>query len=118
MHFFAPANIMRLVEFKRGVDPVVTRLIENVSTEIGIERRPIDSDGLQRRFRAVMVNEGAKILAEGVAVRPLDIDMALIHGFCYPAWRGGPMTPRSAGAVGGFNKHGGPDLRPAGARTA
>ena len=38
-----------------------------------------------------MINEGAKILNEGITARSLDIDMALIHGFGYPAWRGGPM---------------------------
>ncbi len=46
---------------------------------------------MQRRFRAAMVNEGAKILDEGIAARALDIDMVMIHGYGYPAWRGGPM---------------------------
>jgi 3-hydroxyacyl-CoA dehydrogenase len=41
--------------------------------------------------RAVMVNEGARILAEGIAARALDIDIVKIHGYGYPAWRGGPM---------------------------
>ncbi|MEQ1614770.1 MAG: 3-hydroxyacyl-CoA dehydrogenase NAD-binding domain-containing protein [Hyphomicrobiaceae bacterium] len=76
---------------KREIDPIVTKLIEDVSIELGISRRPLDRDALQRRFRAVMINEGAKILADGIVARALDIDMALIHGFGYPAWRGGPM---------------------------
>ena len=45
-----------------------------------------------------MVNEAAKILGEGVAARPSDIDVALVHGYGFPAWRGGPM--HSADAVG------------------
>ncbi len=76
---------------KREIDPIVTKLIEDVSIELGISRQPLDRAALQRRFRAVMINEGAKILAEGIVARALDIDMALIHGFGYPAWRGGPM---------------------------
>ncbi len=38
-----------------------------------------------------MVNEGARILTEGIAARPSDIDVVLVHGYGYPAWRGGPM---------------------------
>jgi 3-hydroxyacyl-CoA dehydrogenase len=38
-----------------------------------------------------MVNEGARLLAEGLAARPSDIDVVLVHGYGYPAWRGGPM---------------------------
>jgi 3-hydroxyacyl-CoA dehydrogenase len=43
-----------------------------------------------------MVNEGAKILAEGIAARALDIDIVKIHGYGYPAWRGGPMFEADA----------------------
>ncbi len=76
---------------KRQPDPSVTKLIEQVAADLGITRRSVDSEALQRRFRAVMINEGAKLLAEGIVARAIDIDMALIHGFGYPAWRGGPM---------------------------
>ena len=76
---------------RRVVDPEVAKLIEGVSAELGITRRPVQVETIQRRFRAAMVNEGAKILAEGIAARALDIDMAMIHGYGYPAWRGGPM---------------------------
>lgn len=76
---------------KRLNDPAVTKLIEDVSAELGIKRIPIPADQVQRRLRAAMVNEGAKLLAEGIAARALDVDMALIHGFGYPAWRGGPL---------------------------
>ena len=40
---------------------------------------------------AVLVNEGAKILADGIALRPLDIDVVLMLGYGFPRWRGGPM---------------------------
>ncbi len=76
---------------ERIVDPVVTKLIEDVSAEFAIKRAPIDAETIQRNIRAAIVNEGAKILAERVASRALDIDMAMIHGFGYPPWRGGPM---------------------------
>jgi 3-hydroxyacyl-CoA dehydrogenase len=45
-----------------------------------------------------MVNEGAHVLAEGIAARPGDIDVVLVHGYGYPAWRGGPM--HEADAIG------------------
>jgi 3-hydroxyacyl-CoA dehydrogenase len=70
---------------------VVDRLVEEVSAELGIARKAIAEDTIQRRCRAAMINEGARILAEGIAARALDIDMAMIHGYGYPAWRGGPM---------------------------
>lgn len=81
---------------KRTSDPVVAKLIEGAAAELGIARKPIPAETIQRRIRAAMVNEGAKILAEGIAARALDIDMALIHGFGYPAWRGGPMFEADA----------------------
>ena len=46
---------------------------------------------IQARIHATMVNEGAKILAEGIAARASDIDLVMINGYGYPNWRGGPM---------------------------
>ncbi len=83
---------------KRVNDPLVEKLIRDVSAELGIQRKANGADAIQRNIRAAMVNEGARILAEGIAPRALDIDMALIHGFGYPAWRGGPMF--EAGEIG------------------
>ncbi len=51
-----------------------------------------------RDVHAAMVNEGARVLAEGIAARPSDIDVVLVHGYGFPAWRGGPM--HAADAVG------------------
>jgi 3-hydroxyacyl-CoA dehydrogenase len=76
---------------KREVDPAVTALVEAASRERGITRRPMAREEIQARIHATMVNEGARILAEGIAARSSDIDLVLINGYGYPAWRGGPM---------------------------
>lgn len=72
-------------------DPDVLALILEHRAGKSIKARPLSPDDIQRRARAVIVNEGAHILAEGIAKRPLDVDMVMIHGYGYPAWRGGPM---------------------------
>ena len=76
---------------KRVVDPEVTALIEQASAEKGITRRPVSAETIQRRIHAAMVNEAARALAEGIAHRPSDVDVVLVNGYGYPAWRGGPM---------------------------
>ena len=58
-----------------------------------------------------MVNEAAKILAEGIAQRPCDIDVVLAHGYGYPAWRGGPMFEADRGRAGSGAGAGGGDAR-------
>ena len=74
-----------------GARLIVATLIEAVSAELGIKRRPIDAETIQRNIRAAMVNEGAKVVEEGIALRPLDVDVTLVHGYGFPRWRGGPM---------------------------
>ena len=76
---------------KRMVDPEVTALVLAHAAEKGIERRAIPPEEIQSRVLAAMVNEGARIVAEGIAQRPLDVDVVLVNGYGYPAWRGGPM---------------------------
>jgi 3-hydroxyacyl-CoA dehydrogenase len=85
------AGWYRYADDKRQNDPDVAALIEAASVAKGIVRRPIPAEEIQARIHAAMVNEGAKILAEGVALRASDIDLVLINGYGYPAWRGGPM---------------------------
>ncbi len=75
----------------RHVDPVVTELVLRASREKGIARREVKAEEIVARVHAAMVNEAAKILAEGIAQRPSDIDLVLVNGYGYPAWRGGPM---------------------------
>lgn len=81
---------------KRRADPLVSELVRQVSAEKGISRKPIDAQKIQRLVRAAMVNEGAKILSDGIVGRALDIDMVLVHGYGFPAWRGGPMYEADA----------------------
>lgn len=73
------------------VDPEVTALIEAASAEAGITRRRIDDEELRDRLFLPMINEGAKLLDEGVATRASDIDVVWQRGFGWPAWKGGPM---------------------------
>ena len=75
----------------RVTDPAVHALVDRASAERGITRRKIAPEEIQARILAAMVNEAAKILQEGIAQRPSDIDVTLVHGYGYPAWRGGPM---------------------------
>ncbi len=75
----------------RSVDPEVTALIESVSRERGVARRAVTDEEILERCMYALVNEGAKLLAEGIAARPLDIDLIWIYGYGFPRYRGGPM---------------------------
>ena len=72
-------------------DPAVAALVEGVSKELGIKRRAIADDEIRERCIYALVNEGAKILDEGVVLRPGDIDVIWVYGYGFPVWRGGPM---------------------------
>jgi 3-hydroxyacyl-CoA dehydrogenase len=69
----------------------VEALIERVAAEHGVTRRSFSSEEIIARLMYPMVNEGARILEEGIAARPGDIDTIWINGYNWPAWRGGPM---------------------------
>ncbi len=72
-------------------DPEVAKLIEQAAAEAGIRRRPVTDEEIIERTQYALINEGAKILEEGIALRAVDIDIIYINGYGYPAWRGGPM---------------------------
>ncbi len=72
-------------------DPEVEALIAACRAEQGITPRAVADQEILERCLYVMVNEGAKILEEGIAARALDIDVVWIHGYGFPAHRGGPM---------------------------
>lgn len=72
-------------------DPEVEKLIEEVSKEAGITRRKISPEEVIERTQYALINEGAKILEEGIAIRAVDIDIIYLSGYGYPTWRGGPM---------------------------
>jgi 3-hydroxyacyl-CoA dehydrogenase len=72
-------------------DPMVEELIVKTSAELGIKRRRIEAQEILERCLYPLINEGAKILEEGLALRPSDIDIVWINGYGFPAYRGGPM---------------------------
>jgi 3-hydroxyacyl-CoA dehydrogenase len=72
-------------------DPEVLTIIEEVRREKGIEPRKFTADQIMERYMAAMINEGAKVLEEGIALRPVDIDIVQLTGYGHPRWRGGPM---------------------------
>ncbi|AWN16892.1 3-hydroxyacyl-CoA dehydrogenase NAD-binding domain-containing protein [Salinisphaera sp. LB1] len=65
--------------------------IEKYRAEQGITPREVSDEEIRERCLYVMINEGAKILEEGIAARPLDIDIVWIYGYGFPSYRGGPM---------------------------
>jgi len=72
-------------------DPEVEAIVAEERAKAGITPRRFTTDEMQRRYVAAMVNEGAKVVEEGIALRPLDVDVTLVHGYGFPRWRGGPM---------------------------
>jgi len=72
--------------------PVAIKIIEEVARFKGIEQRPqASADDIIERLLYSVVNEGAKVLDEGIAIRASDIDVACILGFNWPVYTGGPM---------------------------
>ena len=71
--------------------PVVQQIIEDFAKKQGVERRVITDDEIVERTLYTMVNEGAKILEEGMAQRASDIDVVWVYGYGWPVYRGGPM---------------------------
>lgn len=76
---------------KPVADPEVETLIEATAKEAGIPRRAISAEEIIERCLYVMINEGARILDEGRALRAGDIDTIYLSGYGFPAYRGGPM---------------------------
>jgi 3-hydroxyacyl-CoA dehydrogenase len=72
-------------------DPEVHALIEKTAHEHGVQRRHISDEEIIERSIYIMINEGAKILEEGYALRAADIDVIYLTGYGFPAYRGGPM---------------------------
>ncbi|MEQ5827911.1 enoyl-CoA hydratase/isomerase family protein [Sulfitobacter sp. NFXS29] len=96
---------------KRGgtPNPEISRLIEEEQKERGITPREFTEAEIVRRYMCAMVNEAAKVLEEGIAKRPLDVDMTLLFGYGFPRYWGGPMKwadiqglPNVLAAIEGF----------------
>jgi len=71
--------------------PVVQQIIEDFAKKQGFERRQISDEEIVQRTLYTMVNEGAKILEEGMAQRASDVDVVWVYGYGWPVYRGGPM---------------------------
>jgi 3-hydroxyacyl-CoA dehydrogenase len=76
---------------KPSPSPVVQQIIEDFAKKQGVERREISDQEIIERTLYTMVNEGAKILEEGMAQRASDIDVVWVYGYGWPVYRGGPM---------------------------
>ena len=76
---------------KPSPSPVVQQIIEDFAKQQGVERREISDQEIVERTLYTMVNEGAKILEEGIAQRASDIDVVWVYGYGWPVYRGGPM---------------------------
>jgi 3-hydroxyacyl-CoA dehydrogenase len=76
---------------RQVADPEVANLVRTWSREKGIEQREISSQEITDRCIYALVNEGARILEEGFALRAVDIDIIYLNGYGFPAYRGGPL---------------------------
>lgn len=72
-------------------DPELEQFIVEESVRMGIQRQPMDENDILKRCLYGMVNEGAKLLEQGIALRPSDIDITYLTGYGFPAHHGGPM---------------------------
>jgi len=72
-------------------DPDVEAMIKEESTAAGIEQRDVADEEIVQMAIFAAINEGARVLEEGIAYRPCDIDMIWINGYGFPSYRGGPM---------------------------
>lgn len=101
-------------------DPEVEEIIKEASRRAGAQRREISDGEIRERVLYVMINEGFKIVDEGIALRASDIDVIYVYGYGWPIYRGGPM--HYADEVGlakirdrlrEFEKSVGPEFKPA-----
>jgi 3-hydroxyacyl-CoA dehydrogenase len=72
-------------------DGEVAEIIREAAARLAVARREIGTQEIVERLLFPMINEGARILEEGIAARPGDIDVIWVYGYGWPAWRGGPM---------------------------
>jgi 3-hydroxyacyl-CoA dehydrogenase len=72
-------------------DPAVEAVVAAERAARGIVPRTVEAGEIERRLCAAMVNEAARILDEGVALRAGDIDVVMVNGYGFPRWRGGPL---------------------------
>ncbi|MDO4682986.1 MAG: 3-hydroxyacyl-CoA dehydrogenase NAD-binding domain-containing protein [Lautropia sp.] len=73
------------------VDDEVLAIVVAERAAKGVNPRHFSQEEIIRRIMAAIVNEGAKVVDEGIALRPLDVDVTLLFGYGFPRWQGGPM---------------------------
>lgn len=73
------------------VDPAIDALVVAESTRLGLTRASLSDDEIVNRCIFAMINEGARVVGEGIAYRPVDVDVVYLNGYGFPAARGGPM---------------------------
>lgn len=76
---------------RRMSDPEVESMIKEEAGKLEVEQREVSNDEILARCFYPLINEGAKILEEGIAQRPSDIDIVYVYGYAFPAAKGGPM---------------------------
>jgi len=72
-------------------DPEVEAIIDAERQRAGVTPRAFSDEEIVRRYLAAMINEGANVVHQGIALRPLDVDVTFVHGYGFPRYRGGPM---------------------------
>jgi len=72
-------------------DPEVLAIVDAERERAGITPRAFSNEEIMRRYMAAMVNEGANVVHQGIALRPLDVDVTFVYGYGFPRFRGGPM---------------------------
>ena len=72
-------------------DPEVEAIIDAERARAGVTPRTFSDDEIVRRYLAAMINEGANVVHQKIALRPLDVDVTFVHGYGFPRYRGGPM---------------------------
>jgi 3-hydroxyacyl-CoA dehydrogenase len=72
-------------------DPEVDAIIDAERRRAGITPRTFSDEEIMRRYLAAMINEGANVVHQQIALRPLDVDVTFVHGYGFPRYRGGPM---------------------------
>jgi 3-hydroxyacyl-CoA dehydrogenase len=72
-------------------DPEVEAIIAAERERAGITPRSFTDEEIMRRYMAAMINEGANVVHEKIALRPLDVDVTFLYGYGFPRYRGGPM---------------------------
>ena len=72
-------------------DPEVEAIIDAERERAGKVPRSFSDAEIVRRYLAAMINEGANVVHQKIALRPLDVDVTFVHGYGFPRYRGGPM---------------------------